>query len=60
MKLPELNGDDHDLLLIALGMATGTAMRDGNSALANHLLRLANTINADNPHWTPYAVEEVV
>jgi hypothetical protein len=60
MKLPELNQDDYDLLLIALGMATGVAAREGNAALANRVLRLANTINADNPNWTPYAVEEVM
>jgi hypothetical protein len=51
----ELSKGDYQLLLLALGMATGLASRE-NRALMNDLFRFANTINKDNPDWTPYEV----
>jgi hypothetical protein len=52
----ELNKEDFELLLISLGVAAGVATRDGNPVLFLRFLKLANTINKDNPDWTPYEV----
>ena len=49
----ELDDADFDLLLLALGIATGHSW-DHNKKLAIRLIQLANTINKDNPNWTPY------
>jgi hypothetical protein len=53
----ELTHEEHQRLILALGMAAGVASRDGNTALFHRLIALANTINKDNPDWTPYKVE---
>lgn len=49
----ELSREDFELLLLALGIATG-ACREPR--LANRLIQLADTINKGNPNWTPYGV----
>jgi hypothetical protein len=55
MKI-ELSREDYEVLLLALGIATGVSMRDENRELANRILALTNTVNKDNPDWTPYDV----
>ncbi len=50
----ELGQDDFDTLLLALGVASGSASRQ-NITLARRFLRLANTINKNNPNWISYA-----
>jgi hypothetical protein len=57
MKI-ELSQEEHQLLILALGMASGVALRDGDAPLFRALQRLANTVNKDNPNWKPYAVQE--
>lgn len=54
-----LSSDEHHLLVIALGLATGTAMRGNNRALAYRLVELANAVNRDNPRWTPYCMPQI-
>jgi hypothetical protein len=51
-----LTRDQYDQLLIALGMAAGTAHSQNNKHLFMSLLRLANEINKNNPNWQPYDV----
>lgn len=53
-----LTEDERSLLTLALGMATGVALRDGSRKLASDLLQLANTVHKNNPAWRPYAVDE--
>jgi hypothetical protein len=53
----QLSQEEFDLLLLALGIAIGTCYKDGNRALAHDILRLANAVNKDNPHWKPYTFE---
>jgi hypothetical protein len=52
----ELTHEEHQMLLLALGMAAGVASRDGNTLLFNRLIALANTVNKGNTEWTPYEV----
>jgi len=52
----ELSREDYQTLLLALGMAAGTASREGDDRLFRAFTRLANTVNKDNPDWTPYEV----
>jgi hypothetical protein len=49
-----LTRDQYDQLLIALGMAAGTAHGQGNRKLFIGLLRLANEINKNNPNWLAF------
>lgn len=56
LKIPDLTEEQHGLLLLALGLATGTAMREGNRPLAEGIFRLTNAIEANNPNFTPYQV----
>jgi hypothetical protein len=49
-----LNRADFESLLLALGVAAGASFRDGQKTLAERFIRLANTVNKDNPAWTPY------
>jgi hypothetical protein len=53
----DLNGDEFDVLLIALGYATGAVSKD-NPGLADSFMRIANAVNRNNPLWTPYEVPE--
>ncbi len=45
---------DYDSLLLCLGFASGSAMKEGELPLAHCFLKLANSINIGNPDWTPY------
>lgn len=47
--------DDFARLLMALGMATGTAKSRENQIF---LLRLVNDLNRTNPSFTPYEIDE--
>jgi len=49
-----LNRQDYDSLLLCLGFASGSAMKEGSLSIADSFLRLANSINYGNPYWTPY------
>jgi hypothetical protein len=51
-----LSREDFETLLLALGIATGTCFRDGNDKLGYRIILLTNTINQNNPDWTPYDV----
>lgn len=53
----DLNEEDSQLLILALGLAAGQASGN-NPKLFRALVRLANTVNANNPAWTPYDVSE--
>jgi hypothetical protein len=52
----ELNDEDHDLLLLMMGYATGAAAKMRQDGLANRFLGLANTIEKDNPNYRPYEI----
>jgi hypothetical protein len=52
-----IEGEDADLLLLALGYAMGHAAQRGDRSLANTFIRFANRINANNPNWRPYEEE---
>lgn len=52
-----LSQDDFETLLFSLGIAIGACFRDGNRKGAHSITRLANTINKDNPGWTPYETD---
>jgi hypothetical protein len=54
----ELTEDERSLLTLALGMATGVAIHDGNRKLVNALLRLANSVHKNNQAWKRYEVDE--
>lgn len=47
-----LTRDQFDGLVLALGMATGVASRDGHPT--ESWLALANAVNEGNPNWRPY------
>lgn len=49
------SGDEYSLLLMALGMAAGSAHKI-NHDMGYRILDLANTLNSGNPHWRPYLV----
>ena len=59
MKI-ELTQDEFDMLLLMCGYATGAAMEKGNKRLGYGFLSLANAINRDNPHWTPYEIPKEI
>jgi len=52
MKI-ELSDEDFDLLLLALGCATGV-MAGMDKKLFERFVQLANAINRNNPDWIPY------
>lgn len=54
----QLSEEDYEALLLLLGYACATAHEQNNRLLARRFLRLANTINKDNPQWTPYEIAE--
>jgi hypothetical protein len=51
----ELSESDFTTLLLCLGYATGSAIWRHEEGLARSFMELANTINRDNPNWTPYS-----
>lgn len=52
-----LSEDDFGLLMLALGIAAGSSK--DNPALCKSVIKLANTINKDNPNWTPYKMDDM-
>lgn len=58
MRTFELTDQEFETLLLALGTATGAALRHSDNGMAYSFLRLANAINKDNPKWTPYVIPE--
>lgn len=54
----ELTQDEFDSLLITLGVAVGTFMKQNDWAQVLRLMRLVNAVNRNNPNWTPYEVPE--
>jgi hypothetical protein len=55
--LVDIDEEEFELLLLALGIATDAAARPdfrANFGFRDSLFRLANTINEGNPDWTPY------
>ena len=49
---------EFDVLLIALGTATGAACVPKVADIRRSFIRLVNSINVGNPQFTPYEVEE--
>jgi hypothetical protein len=49
-----LTQEEFDGLIMLMGMAMGTATKEGMSKLSYACLRLANKINEGNPRWTPH------
>jgi hypothetical protein len=60
MQIPELTltDDEQDVLLIALGYATGAAMKDNDRKLGYAILRLTNKLNENNPNYVPYQIPD--
>ena len=54
----EMTREDFDWLLIMLGMALRSAMRDGDKQRFYSWLRFANELNNNNPNFTPYEIPE--
>lgn len=54
-----LTREEYETLLLAVGYATGAALRDNDRKLMRAFLLLANAVNRDNPNWKPYEVPEV-
>jgi hypothetical protein len=53
----ELSDRDFSTLLQCLGYAIGAAFKQQHDQVAKSFLQLANTINRDDPNWTPYIIE---
>jgi hypothetical protein len=53
-----ITGNEYMQLLLMMGYATGAASREEDQPLLRSFLRLANSINKDNPKWIPYEVPE--
>jgi hypothetical protein len=60
MTIPDLTEDEVDLLCLSMGMAMGVASEFEDRKLVTPMLRLTNKLNANNPHWRPYAVDDEV
>ena len=45
---------DYDKLLLCLGYASGSAMKEQEYTIADSFLELANSVNQGNPQWRPY------
>lgn len=58
MQLPEITEEEKVVLLLALGMAAGTARNVKDPKLSRAIWRLANTLMAGQPNWIPFAVRE--
>lgn len=57
MKI-ELTDEQFGMLLMALGIAVGAAMQDGNDHLKTAFLVLTNHVGSHSPHFRPYPIEE--
>lgn len=51
----KLTKSEHQLLIFALGLATGAA--SDNKPLFWRLVALSNAVNKNNPDWIPYEIE---
>jgi hypothetical protein len=49
---------DWDALLLTLGYASGSAMKNGDRELLYQQIALLNRLNVGNPNYTPYAIPE--
>lgn len=49
-----ISHEDYNTLLLCLGFAAGSAMKETQLPMAHAFLKLANSINVGNPDWTPY------
>lgn len=58
MKLPEITEEEKVVLLLALGMAAGTARNYKDPKLSRAIWRLVNTLMAGQPNWMPFPVRE--
>jgi hypothetical protein len=54
VRLPELNAEEFETLLIMCGYATGAAAEKGDSFFVDRFLRLVNKLNECNPQFVPY------
>lgn len=54
----ELTRDEFELLLIALGYATSRAIQEHDHGQMVRFLRLANSVNKNNPSWKAYEIPE--
>jgi len=53
----QMTSRDWELLLLMMGYAIGSAMRDSNS-LFQSFIYLTNRLNEQNPNFTPYHTSE--
>lgn len=58
MRTVELEENEFEMILLALGYAAGAAMKEKERAMANMFLYAANALNRGNPNWTMYALPE--
>jgi hypothetical protein len=58
METNDLTAMEKMLFTMMQGFAVGAAMKQRDKRLANEFIRLTNKLNADNPNFTPYQVEE--
>jgi hypothetical protein len=58
MIVIELTQDEFENLLVALGVATHSFMRQHDEQGTCRVMRLANAVNRNNPNWTPLQVPE--
>jgi hypothetical protein len=56
MRQIELHELEYEAVLLALGYATGGAMKEGNQPLADSFLWAANAFNRGIPRWRIYEV----
>jgi hypothetical protein len=54
----ELSEEDHAILLMALGMATGAMFAQNALRMAYAVVSLTNKLNACNPNYRPYEIPE--
>ncbi len=54
----DLSSEEFDMLLLALGYATGAAHKENEKRLMYSFVRLTNAVNRDNPNYIPYQVPE--
>jgi hypothetical protein len=55
----DLDDDEVQLLLLALGYATGAAFKNGDSDIARGFVKLLNRIGESRPGYRPYAVSDL-
>jgi hypothetical protein len=53
-----LDDFEFDTLTLALGYATGAALKGGDRVLAYRFVRLTNTLHRHRPGWVPYEVPQ--